>query len=69
MLGRLATSIAHEVNQPLAAIVTDCETTKQTPEQHKPRLGHQAHPNLPSSLCSSQGFSLPKSLGRRDFFA
>ncbi|MGO4194094.1 sensor histidine kinase [Rhizobium sp. YAF28] len=38
MLGRLATSIAHEVNQPLAAIVTDCETTMRHLSRDEPNL-------------------------------
>ncbi|MBB3590854.1 signal transduction histidine kinase [Rhizobium sp. BK529] len=37
-LGRLATSIAHEVNQPLAAIVTDCETTMLHLSRDEPNL-------------------------------
>jgi signal transduction histidine kinase len=37
-LGRFATSIAHEVNQPLAAIVTDCETTMRHLSRDEPNL-------------------------------
>ncbi len=37
-LGRFATSIAHEVNQPLAAIVTDCETTMRHLARDEPNL-------------------------------
>jgi signal transduction histidine kinase len=38
MLGRLATSIAHEVNQPLAAIVTDCETARLHLSRDEPNI-------------------------------
>ena len=39
MLGELATSIAHEVNQPLAAIVTNAETSQRWLARDDPNLG------------------------------
>lgn len=39
MLGELATSIAHEVNQPLAAIVTNAETSLRWLARPDPNLG------------------------------
>ncbi len=44
-LGELATSIAHEINQPLAAIVTNGETKPEMAGAHrsKHRKSHSAH--------------------------
>jgi signal transduction histidine kinase len=39
MLGELATSIAHEVNQPLSAIVTNAETSLRWLAREEPNLG------------------------------
>src|SRR5690606_25751373 len=39
MLGELATSIAHEVNQPLSAIVTNAETSLRWLAREQPNLG------------------------------
>ncbi len=39
MLGELATSIAHEVNQPLSAIVTNAETSLRWLARDEPNLG------------------------------
>ncbi len=38
MLGELATSIAHEVNQPLSAVVTNAETSLRWPARDEPNL-------------------------------
>jgi len=42
MLGELATSIAHEVNQPLAAIVTNAETSQRWLARDEPNLAKVA---------------------------
>src|SRR3546814_7613710 len=52
-LGQLATSIAHEVNQPLSAIATNAETSLRWLSRDEPNLEQLGHDRKRTRLNSS----------------